>query len=128
MFKKLYMIYNVRTEKLTGEIFHCYNDREAEYNFSIYIDSQKEKNKYFMEKDFKLACLGVIHFDKDNQNKLIGIKVDENQYPIIFDEIKDGWKPTDEQNYNEDISSNEINFEKMQREYNKDVKEMKGVK
>ena len=136
MYKKMYMIYNERTEQLTGEIFLCYNDREAEYNYSIYIQNSKEKNKYFMESDYKLTCLGVLQFD----NKEVTLKEDgtplirkmgidtRGEYPYIFDKIKDGWKPQDEQRYMDDITSQKTNYEDMKKEYNKELKEMQGVK
>lgn len=128
MHKKIYMIYNKRTERLTGEIFLCYNDREAEYNYSIYIQNSKEKNKYFMENDFQLTCLGILWYEKLPEiNKLIGIKVPD-EYPYLFDEIKDGWKPNYEQNTTEDISSDKIKFDEMQKEYRDDLKSMKGIK
>lgn len=101
MKRKIYAKYNNRT-KMIEFIFVDINDEQAEYNFALSNLKAIENNPYYEEKDYKLICLGVLKME--GNPKEVGIIYDyKEDFPFIFDEVKDGQKPKYDTDYFKNI-------------------------
>ena len=115
MKRKIYAKYNNRT-KMIEFIFVDVNDEQAEYNFALSNLKAIENNPYYNENDYKLICLGVL--DMEGEAKEVGIIYDyKDDFPFVFDEIKDGQKPK----YNTDY------FKNIQVRNEERIKQLKNI-
>lgn len=108
MLKKMYAKCCIRSRQIET-IFYANNDDEAQYIYSLANIKAKETNPYYNDDDYLLACLGVIEMEfQDEKTKgeyKMGIKYEyADDFPVIFDEIKDYNKPKYNQPSVNDIS------------------------
>lgn len=115
MKRKIYAKYNKRT-KMIEFIFMDVNDEQAEYNFALANLKAIENNPYYNEEDYGLICLGVVNMEgKTNE---VGIIYDyKEEFPFVFDEVKDGQKPK----YNSEY------FKNIQVKNNERIEELKNA-
>lgn len=100
MKRKIYAKYNNRT-KMIEFIFIDVNDEQAEYNFALSNLKAIENNPYYDENDYKLICIGVLNMEGESNE--VGIIYEyKEDFPLVFDEIKDGQKSK----YNTDYFKN----------------------
>lgn len=105
MKRKLYAKYNKRS-RLIEFVFIDINDDEACYKFEKANIEAEEQNKFYNSDDYKLICLGVLEMEGESDK--VGIIYDyKNDFPVIFDEIKDGQKPKYNETYLKNISVND---------------------
>lgn len=105
MKRKLYAKYNKRS-RLIEFVFIDINDDEACYKFEKANIEAEEQNKFYNSDDYKLICLGVLEMEGESSE--VGIIYDyKDDFPVIFDEIKDGQKPKYNETYLKNISIND---------------------
>lgn len=105
MRRKLYAKYNKRS-KMIEFVFIDVNDDEACYKFEKANLEAEEQNRFYNSEDYKLICLGVLNMEGESQE--VGIIYDyKEDFPFVFDEIKDGQKPKYNETYLKNISVND---------------------
>lgn len=124
MYKKMYVYYNKLSKQIDGNIFYASNNEEAQYIYAVTIDKAKKNNPYFNEKHIQLRAIGTIEIDGENAGYIKAYNSEQEK----FDEIEPGQLPKDEQEYYEDISNNAIKMQDIEKIYNQNRKELKGVK
>lgn len=97
MKRKLYAKYNKRAKQIEF-VFVDINDDEALFKYHQANEEAELKNKYYRGEDYSLICLGVLNME--GEPKEVGIIYDyANDFPFIFDSIKDGQKPKYNERY-----------------------------
>ena len=116
MKRKLYAKYNKRA-KIIEFVFVDINDEEALFKYHQANEEAELKNKYYREEDYSLICLGVLNMEgKTNE---VGIIYDyKNDFPFVFDDIKDGQKPQYNERY---FQSMKVDKEKEEELKNKSL-------
>lgn len=105
MKRKLYAKYNKRS-KLIEFVFVDVNDDEACYKYEQANIQAEEQNKFYNADDYKLICLGVLTMEGETEE--VGIIYEyKNDFPIVFDKIKDSCKPKYNEKYFESMKVNE---------------------
>lgn len=113
MRRKLYAKYN-RRSKMIEFVFLGVNDDEALFNYNIANDKAESENKWYRAEDYALICLGVI--EMEGAIGSVGIVYEyAEEFPIAFDEIKDGQIPKYNQKY--------FNEMKVSEEKTKEIRE-----
>lgn len=106
MKRKLYAKYNKRS-KMIEFVFVDINDDEACYKYEQANIQAEEQNKFYNSEDYKLLSLGVIVMEGEPEE--VGIIYEyKEDFPIVFDKIKDSCKPKYNEKYFESMKiSNE---------------------
>ena len=101
MKRKLYAKYNRRSKQIEF-VFVEINDDEACYKYEQANIIAEEQNKFYNSEDYRLICLGVINME--GESKEVGIIYEyKEDFPVVFNEIKDSCKPKYNQKYFESM-------------------------
>lgn len=116
MKRKLYAKYNKRS-KMIEFVFLGVNDDEALFNYNIANDKAESENKWYRSEDYSLICLGVINMEGEHDK--VGIIYDyAKDFPVVFDDIKDGQMPKYNQKYFNDMSVSEEKIKEIKNKSN----------